>query len=170
MIHPLLPERIPCYDLSLITELALGPREGVLRALPTFLNWRAVWTRSENVFTAVCWPAITTNSTFMRANCSPQSQLREGLMGLAPPYGLATHCPSHCRMCVALDISVVLTWRHPLLPPPQMQRQFPKNIQLRVRVALVTALKRTSHDTSWRQPCITCLALSKTSWFPKRCS
>jgi len=144
VIHPLLPERIPCYDLSLITELALGPREGVLRALPTFLNWRAVWTRSENVFTAVCWPAITTNSTFMRANCSPQSQLRKGLMGLAPPYGLATHCPFHCRMCVALDISVVLTWRHPPLPPPQMQRQFLKNIQLKVRVALVTALKRTS--------------------------
>ncbi len=29
--------------------------------------------------------------------------------GLAPPRGLATLCTAHCRMCVALDISIMLT-------------------------------------------------------------
>ena len=59
------------------------------------------------------WCAITTNSAFMRANCSPQSQLRSRLMGLAPPYGLATLCRLHCSMCVAPVIRAMLTWRRP---------------------------------------------------------
>jgi len=38
VIHPLLPERIPCYDLVLIADLALEPAQGrALRALPTLL-------------------------------------------------------------------------------------------------------------------------------------
>lgn len=50
------------------------------------------------------WFTITSNSGFMRSSCSPQSELGELLMRLAPPYGLATHCNSHCNMCVAQDI------------------------------------------------------------------
>ena len=38
-------------------------------------------------------------------------------VGLAPSRDFATHCTSHCRMCVALDISIMLTWHRPLLPP-----------------------------------------------------
>jgi hypothetical protein len=30
-------------------------------------------------------------------------------VGLAPSRDFATHCTSHCRMCVALDISIMLT-------------------------------------------------------------
>ncbi len=52
----------------------------------------------------------------MQASCSLQSPLRTGLMRLAPPRGLATHCPVHCRMFVALDTSDMLTGRHPRLP------------------------------------------------------
>jgi hypothetical protein len=40
----------------------------------------------------------------MRAGFSPQSELGPGLMGLAPPYGLATHCPDHCNTSVAQGI------------------------------------------------------------------
>ena len=76
-----------------------------------------ICTRPENVFTAACWSAITTNSAFMRANCSPQSQLRSRLMGLAPCYHLATHCRLHCSMCVAQDIRAMLTWRRPHFLP-----------------------------------------------------
>jgi hypothetical protein len=36
-----------------------------LRVLQTLMVWRAVCTRPGNVFTAVCWPAITSNSDFM---------------------------------------------------------------------------------------------------------
>ena len=37
----------------------------------------------------------------MRAGFSPQSELGPVLVGLAPPYGLATHCTGHCSTCVA---------------------------------------------------------------------
>ena len=47
-----------------------------LRVFPTLMVWRAVCTRPGNVFTAVCWPAITSNSGFMQANFSLQSELR----------------------------------------------------------------------------------------------
>ena len=47
-----------------------------LRVFPTLMVWRAVCTRPGNVFTAVCWPAITSNSDFMKANFSLQSELR----------------------------------------------------------------------------------------------
>ena len=36
-----------------------------LRVLSAFVVWRAVCTRPGNVFTAVCWPAITSDSDFM---------------------------------------------------------------------------------------------------------
>jgi len=45
----------------------------------TRMVWRAVCARSRGIFTAGCWPAITTESNFMRAGCSPQSELRLGL-------------------------------------------------------------------------------------------
>ena len=47
-----------------------------LRVLPTFVVWRAVCTRPGNVFTAACWSAITSDSDFMQASCSLQSELR----------------------------------------------------------------------------------------------
>ena len=46
-----------------------------LRVLPTLMVWRAVCTRPGNVFTAACWSAITSNSTFMQAGFSLQSEL-----------------------------------------------------------------------------------------------
>ena len=46
-----------------------------LRVFPTLMVWRAVCTRPGNVFTAVCWPAITSNSGFMKASFSLQSEL-----------------------------------------------------------------------------------------------
>ena len=47
-----------------------------LRVLSTLMVWRAVCTRPGNVFTATFWFAITSNSTFMQASCSLQSELR----------------------------------------------------------------------------------------------
>ena len=47
-----------------------------LRVSTTLMVWRAVCTRPGNVFTAVCWPAITSNSGFIKANFSLQSELR----------------------------------------------------------------------------------------------
>ena len=45
--------------------------------------WRAVCTRSRYVFTAAFWSAITRNSSFTRASCSPRSELRKPLRVLS---------------------------------------------------------------------------------------
>ena len=50
-----------------------------LRVLPTPMVWRAVCTRPGNVFTAACWSAITSNSDFVQASCSLQSELGQFL-------------------------------------------------------------------------------------------
>ena len=50
-----------------------------LRVLPTPMVWRAVCTRPGNVFTAACWSAITSNSDFMQASFSLQSELGQFL-------------------------------------------------------------------------------------------
>ena len=46
-----------------------------LRVPPALMVWRAVCTRPGNVFTAACWSAITSNSDFVQASCSLQSEL-----------------------------------------------------------------------------------------------
>ena len=46
-----------------------------LRVLPTLMVWRAVCTRPGNVFTVACWSTITSNSDFVQASCSLQSEL-----------------------------------------------------------------------------------------------
>ena len=154
VIHPQLPLRIPCYDLTPIIPPTLGRLIG-LRVLVTFMVWRAVCTRPGNVFTAVCWPAITSDSDFKEASFSLLSELRSALMRFAPPYGLAAHCTDHCIVFLAQGIRVILTWRHPLLPP-RYRGSSSRKIQLLARVALVDGLNQTSHDTSWRRPCIIC--------------
>ena len=37
--------------------------------------------------------------------------------GLPPPFGVGTHCPSHCSPRVAQRIRGIRTYRRPLLPP-----------------------------------------------------
>ena len=80
VIQPHLPIRLPCYDFTPIIDstfdCCLYKLAHRLRVFPTLMVWRAVCTRPGNVFTAVCWPAITSNSGFMKANFSLQSELR----------------------------------------------------------------------------------------------
>ena len=58
-----------------------------LRALSTPMVWRAVCTRPGNAFTAAFWSAITSNSNFMQASCSLQSELRRYFWDLLPLAG-----------------------------------------------------------------------------------
>ena len=48
---------------------------------PTPMAWQAVCTRPGNAFTPTCWFGITSNSGFVWAGCSPQSELRLGFWG-----------------------------------------------------------------------------------------
>jgi len=61
--------------LSANHEVHREPNKLGLRAPPTFSAWRAVCTRPGNVFTAPWWCAITSDSSFMQANFSLQSEL-----------------------------------------------------------------------------------------------
>jgi hypothetical protein len=51
----------------------------------------------------------------MRASYSPQSELRMGFE-VAPPLGVASHCPILCSARVAQSIRGILTCRCPRLP------------------------------------------------------
>ena len=151
--HVLVP--MPCYDLTPIISPTLG-RRGGLRVLVTLMVWRAVCTRPGNVFTATCWSAITSDSDFKKASFSLLSELGLALVRFASHHCFASHCTSHCSAILAQGVREILTWHHPLLPP-RYRGSPTRKIQLVARVALVDGLNQTSHDTSWRRPCITCL-------------
>ena len=118
VIHPQLPLRMPCYDFVPVICLTF------CRSTPTFGYYRLPWRDGRCVqdprtySTHHGWYAFTSDSSFMRSSCRPQSELRPVLVGLAPPYGLATLCTGHCSTCVAQDVRAMLIWRHPRLPPP----------------------------------------------------
>ena len=116
VIHPLLPERIPCYDLVLIAELTLTPRSGA-SGTPDFAGLTGgVYKERERIHRGL----LTRDYYRFRVHVGelqPTIPTEEAFKGLAPDYSLATRCHPHCRMCVALGISTVLTSRHPPLPP-----------------------------------------------------
>ena len=88
-----------------------------LRVLPTPMVWRAVCTRPGNVFTAACWSAITSNSDFMQASCSLQSELRQFFGFCFTSLYCFPLFDCHCSTCVAQVIRGMMIWRHPHLPP-----------------------------------------------------
>ena len=146
----------------------LGRRIG-LWVLATFMVWRAVCTRPGNVFTATCWFAITSDSDFKEASFSLLSELGLVLMWFAYSREFAAHCTSHCSTFLAQDVREIMTWHRPPLPP-RYRGSPTRKIQLVARVALVDGLNQTSHDTSWRRPCITCLRVPKRHTLLSQCS
>lgn len=48
----------------------------------------------------------------------PSIPTEDSFRGLPPPFGVDTHCTTHCSTRVARKIRGVLTYRGPLLPPP----------------------------------------------------
>ena len=127
--------------------------------------WRAVCTRPGNVFTAVCWPAITSNSGFMKANFSLQSELR-------PLFSVSLYITVSLPSVTAIVVRVLprtyRAWWFDVIPT--FLRFITGSLtrvpiftcwQLVTGVALVAGLNPTSHDTSWRQPCTTCIEVPK---------
>ena len=88
-----------------------------LRVFLTLIVWRAVCTRPGNVFTAVCWPAITSDSSFTQAGCSLRSELGVCFWGLLFLAVSLLFVDTHCSTCVAQVIRGMMTWRRPRLPP-----------------------------------------------------
>jgi len=64
-----------------------------------------LWVQGSGTYSPrYSWPAITSDSNFMRSSCRPQSELGPTLLGLAQGYPVATRCIGHCITCVAQDI------------------------------------------------------------------
>ena len=121
VIQPHLPIRLPCYDFTPVANPTFGSvltrLDYWLRVLPAPMVWRAVCTRPGNVFTAACWSAITSNSDFMQASCSLQSELGQflGICSTSLYCFPLLYC--HCSTCVAQVIRGMMIWRRPHLPP-----------------------------------------------------
>ena len=124
VIHPQLPLRMPCYDFVPVTNLTF------YRPTPAFGYCQLPWRDGRCVQDSRTyspwrgWFTVTSDSNFMKASCSLQSELGPVLMGLAPPCGLATLCTGHCITCVAQGVRAMLIWRHPHLPPSPLDTNF----------------------------------------------
>ena len=86
VIQPHLPVRLPCYDFTLVTSPALGAL--LLAVRVTTSGWASfhgvtggVYKAREQYSPPCGWPAITSDSAFMQASCSLQSELRPGFWG-----------------------------------------------------------------------------------------
>ena len=156
MIHGQLPLPMPCYDFVLLTESALGPAQGKDFGHSQLAWHDGRWVQALETYSSPhSWLAITSDSSFMRSNFRPQSELRGRLMGLPPPYGLA-HCQPHCTTCAAQNIKGSCWFGVILTSLLIISGSSLWHIKHRVRVAHDTPFKGASHDSCWRQPCNTC--------------
>ena len=128
MIHPHLPVRIPCYDLVLIADLALDPLTFTL-ILNVCLFSRVLFRVKVRGTSGAANFAGLTGSVYKRrerihrgllirdyyrfrlhgGELQPPIRTEGRFEGLAHRCRVATRCPSHCRMCVALDVSAMMT-------------------------------------------------------------
>ena len=110
MIHPHLPVGIPCYDLVLVADLALVVR--LSRTASGAANFAgltgSVYKERERIHRGLLirdYYQFRVHAGELQPAIPTEGRFR----GLAPPRGLATRCPSHCRVCVALGVSAMLT-------------------------------------------------------------
>ena len=82
VIHPQLPLRMPCYDFVPIIDPTFEP---LTRCFGHYrLSWRdGRWVQDPRTYsTWRGWFTFTSDSSFMRSSCRPQSDLREVLKDL----------------------------------------------------------------------------------------
>ena len=109
MFQPHLPVRLPCYDLALVTGLALGRS----------LRRRTSGTPGFHGLTGGVYKArerIHRIMADMRLLAIPASRSRvadsdpncDGLYRFAPGRPVAALCTHHCSTCVAQDVRAVM--------------------------------------------------------------
>jgi hypothetical protein len=113
VIQPHLPVQLPCYDFVPVTGPPLGgwllavaaPTSGVTSSHDVT---GGVYKARERIHRTIADARLLATPASCRrvAACNPNY---DWLSGLAPPRGFATHCASHCSVCVALDIKAMLT-------------------------------------------------------------
>jgi len=67
---------VPCYDLLPVTKLTVSPLMWDFGY--SWFPWvDGRWVQDLRTYSPqYSWPAITSNSSFMRSSCRPQSELR----------------------------------------------------------------------------------------------
>ena len=109
VFQPHLPVRLPCYDLALVTDFALGRS----------LRSRTSGTPGFHGLTGGVYKArerIHRIMADMRLLAIPASRGRvadpdpncDRLCRSAPPHGVASLCTGHCSTCVAQDVRAVM--------------------------------------------------------------
>ena len=106
VFQPHLPVRLPCYDFTLVTSPALGVPL-LLQNLSFVEGWGNDFGHSQlpwcdgrcvqgpgTYSPQYGWPAITSDSAFMQASCSLQSELRPGFWGWLALAGLHLFVPA----------------------------------------------------------------------------
>ena len=164
VIQPHLPVRLPCYDFTLVTSPAFGiplPRVGVT-------TWGMA--NSHSVTGGVC-----------KARERIHHRMADRWLLAIPPScrRVAAYNPNWGRV---YEVTLALAGSHLFVPAivarvsprargacwldliPTFLRlntgglsRVPNCGQLETGVALVAGLNPTSYDTSWRQPCTTCV-------------
>ena len=113
MIQPQVPLRLPCYDFTPVTGLALG---GCLLAVgvPTSGSSGShgvtggVYKARERIHGAVAdAPLLAIPASCRRVADDNLNWAR--FWGFAPLYSLASLCAGHCSTCAALAVRAILT-------------------------------------------------------------
>ena len=118
MIRPQVPLRTPCYNLARLAELriVLPGKEKLIKALLSWLDGQCVqgagtYSPRDNDTRLLGIPIIH------EGELQPSIRTETGFRRLPYPFGLGTHCPSHCMPRVAQGIRAIQIYRRPLPPP-----------------------------------------------------
>ena len=144
VIRPQVPLRTPCYDLAPLADPGIDgpPKEPASTGAHSAGLTGSVCKEQGRIHRAIVtrdyWGFHLHAGEFQ-----PAIRTEAGFRGLAPPLGVASHCPGQCRARVAREIRGILTYRRPLLPPayagspPRVPVRSPEPSQLGARVSLV---------------------------------
>ena len=113
VIQPQVPLRLPCYDFTPVTDLALGSCLLAVSVLtsgsPGFHGVTGgVYKARERIHGAVAdAPLLAIPASWSRVADSNLNW--GGFFRFAPPRGFASLCTLHCSTFAALDIRTILT-------------------------------------------------------------
>ena len=116
MIQPHVPIRLPCGDLTLLTEPRFGYCITAISSKSNLFGLTgSVCKEQESIHRALLKRGYY-GFRLHEAELQTSIRTRVKIRGLAPPFGVASYCLYHCNSRVAQRIRVVLTYRRPRLP------------------------------------------------------
>jgi len=116
VIHPQVPLRIPCYDLTLLAELKfeLPKKEALIRTPLGWFDGRCV--QGAGAYSPRDVDARLLRIPTSRGWVTTLDLDYDRISRLPSPFGVGSHCPDLCSARVAREIRGIRTYRCPLLP------------------------------------------------------